>query len=54
MLPDMPNQPRFPVRGFRLPEDLWDEVTRIADDRAETYTAFVIRALWREVRASRP
>ena len=42
--------PRFQVRGFRLPDDLWEEVVRVAGDRGETYTDLAIRALWREVR----
>lgn len=46
----MPNQPRFQVRGFRLPDDLWEEIKRVCADRCETYTEFAIRALWREVR----
>lgn len=50
----MPNQPATQVRGFRLPDDLWEEVVRLAEERGETYTELVIRALWREVRASRP
>ena len=46
----MPNQPRFPVRGFRLPDDLWDALRRIADDRGETVTDVVVRVLWTYVR----
>lgn len=50
----MPNQPATQVRGFRIPEDLWEEVVALAGDRGETLTEVVIRALWREVRSSRP
>lgn len=46
----MPNQPATQVRGFRLPDDLWEEIQRVAADRGETYTDLAIRALWREVR----
>lgn len=49
----MPNKPATQVRGFRIPDDLWAEVVRLADDRGETLTEVVIRALWREVRAGR-
>lgn len=45
-----PNQPATQVRGFRLPDDLWQEILRVSSDRGETYTALAIRALWREVR----
>ena len=48
--PVPPNQPATQVRGFRLPEDLWREIVRVAQDNGETYTELVIRALWREVR----
>jgi hypothetical protein len=50
----VPNQPATQVRGFRLPEDLWAAIVEVCDERGETYTEFAIRALWREVRASRP
>lgn len=43
----MPNQPATQVRGFRLPDDLWEEIQRVAGDRGETYTELAIRALWR-------
>jgi hypothetical protein len=50
MLGRVPNQPRYQVRGFRIPDDLWAEIERVAADNDETYTELVIRALWREVR----
>lgn len=46
----MSNQPATQVRGFRIPDDLWQEILRVCADRDETYTEFAIRALWREVR----
>lgn len=45
-----PNMPATQVRGFRIPDDLWDEILRVSADRGETYTDLAIRALWREVR----
>lgn len=49
----MPNQPATQVRGFRLPDDLWQAIVEVSNDRGETYTELVIRALWREVRLAR-
>jgi muconolactone delta-isomerase len=46
----VPNQPATQVRGFRLPDDLWEEIKRVSADRGETATDLAIRALWREVR----
>lgn len=46
----MPNQPATQVRGFRLPDELWQALVRIADDRGETVTDVVVRALTRYVR----
>lgn len=46
----MPNQPATQVRGFRLPDDLWQALVRIAADRGETVTAVVVRALTAYVR----
>jgi len=46
----VPNQPATQVRGFRLPDELWRALVRIADDRGETVTDVVVRALTRYVR----
>lgn len=46
----MPNQPATQVRGFRLPDDLWQALVRIAEDERETVTEIVVRALRRYVR----
>lgn len=46
----MPNSPATPNRNVRVPEDLWDEVLRIADDNQETATDVVLRALRSYVR----
>lgn len=45
MFGPVPNQPATPNRSIRIPEDLWDEVLRRADDLGETATEVVIRAL---------
>lgn len=46
----MPNQPATQVRGFRIPDDLWEEILKVANDRGETATEVVLRALRRYVR----
>jgi len=46
----VPNQPATQNRSIRIPDDLWDAVLRIAEDRAETATDVVVRALRRYVR----
>ena len=45
-----PNQPATPIRGFRIPDELYEAVKRVAADRGETVTDVVIRALTRYVR----
>lgn len=46
----MPNQPATPLRSFRVPDELWEAVKRVAADRDETVTDVIIRALVRYVR----
>lgn len=46
----MPNQEATPRRTVRVPDDVWEEVRRIAQDRGETATDVVVRALRRYVR----
>lgn len=46
----MPNQPATPNRNVRVPDELWDEVLRIADDQRVTATDVVLRALHDYVR----
>lgn len=41
----MPNQPATPGRSVRIPEQLWDEVLRIARDQQASATEIVLRAL---------
>lgn len=47
----MPNQPATPNRSIRVPDDLWDEVLRIAHDRHMTATAVILLAVKRYVDA---
>lgn len=46
----MPNQPKTPKRGVRVPDDLWQAVKKKAHDRGETITDVIIRALKRYLR----
>lgn len=48
-VPRVPNQPRTPKHGVRIPQDLWDAAKRVAADRGETLTDVIIRALKRYV-----
>lgn len=41
----MPNQPRTPKHGVRVPDDLWHAVKIKAKQRGETITEVIIRAL---------
>lgn len=36
MISDVPNQPKNPVRGFRIPDDVWRDLQRIAEKRGCT------------------
>lgn len=40
-----PNQPATPGRSIRIPDDLWEALRARADERGETVTAVVLRAL---------
>ena len=46
----MPNKPKTPVRGVRVPEDLWRAAQDKAAERGETVTDAILRALKRYVR----
>ncbi|MDN4174764.1 hypothetical protein QWY28_17515 [Nocardioides sp. SOB77] len=46
----MPNAPKTPKHGVRVPEELWQAAKRKAGDRGETLTEVIIRALTRYVR----
>lgn len=43
------NQPKTPIHGFRIPDDLWEAVKRKAADEDVTVTEIVIRLLTRWV-----
>jgi predicted transcriptional regulator len=45
----MPNQPKTPVRGVRVPDELWRAAQAKADERGETVTDVIVRALARYV-----
>lgn len=40
-----PNQPATPGRSIRIPDDLWEALRTRADERGETVTDVVLRAL---------
>jgi len=46
----VPNQPATPLHSVRVDQDLWDAALRIAQDRDETVTDVIVRALTRYVR----
>ena len=45
-----PNQPATPNRTIRVPDEVWEAARRVAQDRGETLTAVIVRALVRYVR----
>jgi hypothetical protein len=46
----VPNQPKTPARSVRVGADLWDAVKVKADERGETVTDVIVRALERYVK----
>jgi hypothetical protein len=46
----VPNAPKTPKHGVRVPDELWQAVKRAAADRGETITDVIIRALKRYLR----
>lgn len=40
-----PNQPRTPSRSVRISDELWEELRRRADERGETVTDVILRAI---------
>lgn len=46
----MPNVPATQNRSIRIPDDVWEAVLRIAEDRGETATDVILRAIVRYVR----
>lgn len=49
----MPNQPKTPIKCFRIPEDLYREAQQTATKRGESLSDEVRRALQRYVRRNR-
>jgi hypothetical protein len=45
----VPNAPKTPVRGFRIPDDLWRRARAVADERGESLSDVVRAALLRYV-----
>ena len=41
----MPNQPKTPLRNFRIPDDLWDAARAKARAEGRTLTDVVLAAL---------
>lgn len=48
----MPNQPKTPLRNVRVPDELWQAALLKAQDRGETVSDVVRRALERYVARS--
>lgn len=46
----VPNQPKTPKHGVRVPDDLWQAVKIKAKKQGETITDVIIRALKRYLR----
>ena len=45
----MPNKPKTKMRGVRIPPRLWGPLERITDERGESRTAFILRAIEHEL-----
>lgn len=41
----MPNQPKTPARSVRVRDELWNEAKTVADQRGESISAVLVRAL---------
>lgn len=50
-LPPMPNQPKTPIKCFRINAELYAAAQAKAAERGETLTSVVVRALQRYVRS---
>lgn len=46
----VPNQPKTPMHSFRCPDELWDAAKAKADERGETVTDVLRKALERYVK----
>lgn len=49
----MPNQPRTPLRSFRIPDELYEAAQAKAADKGESVSDVVRRALERYVKAKK-
>lgn len=49
----MPNQPKTPMKSFRIPQDLYDAAKDKAAERGESLSDVVRRAFERYVRSKR-
>lgn len=49
-LPRVPNQPRTPLRSFRIPDELYQAAQAKAEERGESVSDVVRRALERYVK----
>lgn len=47
----MPNAPATPSRSVRVPDEIWAALRRIADERGETITDVILRAIRQYLRA---
>lgn len=45
MLGFVPNQPATPGRSIRIPDELWEALRARADERGETVTDVILRAI---------
>jgi phosphoribosyl 1,2-cyclic phosphodiesterase len=52
-LRSMPNRPRTPIRGIRVPDELWAAAQQVAADKGETVSDEVRRSLERYVKKVR-
>jgi len=48
-----PNKPRTPIRGVRIPDELWEDAQRVAAARGESVSDEVRAALERYVKRNR-
>lgn len=49
-LPRVPNQPRTPLRSFRIPDELYEAAQRKAEEKGESVSDVVRRSLERYVK----
>jgi len=49
----VPNKPRTPIRGVRIPDELWEDAQRVAAARGEYVSDEVRAALERYVKRNR-